>query len=152
MLSLLFLQALREYDHPHCYIKCTNPTLQHEHTIAKLATRHLTMAVRGEHVLASYPDWPRYEANYMDTHVIGMHKLLLLLYWDNLRQCLMYTYLGLLISMPDSQKVMNESIQIVWFDEEGFSNCQNLSWSGEWGVGSCKWGELRSLESQCLWC
>ena len=23
MLSLLFLQALREYDHAHCYIKCT---------------------------------------------------------------------------------------------------------------------------------
>ena len=67
----------------------------------------------------------------------GMHKLLVLLYWDNLRQCLVYTYLGLLISMPDSQKVMNESIQIVWFDGEGFSNCQNLysKWELEVGRG-----------------
>ena len=46
---------------------------------------------------------------------------------------------------------MNESIGIVWFDGEDFSNCQNLSRSGEWGVGSCKWEELTSLESQCLY-
>ena len=112
----------------HIVTSNAQTTLQREHTIAKLATRHLTMAVRGEHVLASYPDWPGYEANtYMHTHVTGMHKLLVLLYWDNLRQCLMYICLGFLISMPDSQKVMNESIQIVWFDGEGFSNCQNLS-------------------------
>ena len=54
---------------------------------------------REEHVLASYPGWL-----IMCTYVFGMYKLLEVL--DNLRQCLMYTYLGLLISMPDSQKVM----------------------------------------------
>ena len=46
----------------HIVTSNAQTTLQHEHTIAKLATRHLTMAVRG-HVLASYPDWPGYEAN-----------------------------------------------------------------------------------------
>ena len=49
----------------HIVTSNAQTTLQHEHTIAiaKLATRHLTMAIRGEHVLASYPDWPGYEAN-----------------------------------------------------------------------------------------
>ena len=47
----------------HIVTSNAQTTLQHEHTIAKLATRHLTMAVRGEHILASYPDWPGYEAN-----------------------------------------------------------------------------------------
>ena len=45
----------------HIVTSNAQTTLQHEHTIAKLATRHLTMAVRGEHVLASYQDWPGYE-------------------------------------------------------------------------------------------
>ena len=47
----------------HIVTSNAQTSLQHEHTIAKLATRHLTMAVRGEHVLASYPGWPGYEAN-----------------------------------------------------------------------------------------
>ena len=46
-----------------------------------------------------------------------------------------YLLTGLLISMPDSQKVMNESNEIVWFDGEGFSNCQNLYSKWELGVG-----------------
>ena len=34
------------------------------------------------------------------------YVLLVMLYRNNPRQCLMYTYLGLLISMPDSHKAM----------------------------------------------
>ena len=43
----------------------------------------------------------------------------------------MYNYLSF-ISMPDSQKVMNE---IVWFDGEDFGNSQNLFSKWELGVG-----------------
>ena len=74
----------------------------------------------------------------MATHVIGMHKLLVLLYGDNLRQCLMCTYLSF-ISMPDSQKVMNKRIEMVWFDGEDFGNCSESLF--KMGVGSGKRGE-----------
>ena len=62
-------------------------------------------------------------------------------------QTMSYVYLlilGLLISMPDSQKVMNESIEMVWFDGEDFGNCSESLF--KMGVGSGKrgrgrWGE-----------
>ena len=71
-------------------------------------------------------------------HAIGMYKLLALLYGDKHRQSLM-VYLGLLISMPNSQKVMGI---------ERFSNCQNLSirWGkdgGERGRGGWERGKGR---------
>ena len=47
-----------------------------------------------------------------------------------------YTYLGLLISMPDSQKVM---IEMVWFDGEDFGNCSESLF--KMGVESGKRGE-----------
>ena len=55
--------------------------------------------------IASYQDWPGYEAKQVYT-CHWYYKLLVLLYGDKHRQCLMHTYLGFLVSMPDNQKVM----------------------------------------------
>ena len=87
----------------HIVTSNAQTTLQYEHTIAKLATRHLTMTVRGEHVLALYPDWPRYETN--TCHWYAQATLAALLGQSQTVSCV-YLLTGLLISMPDSQKVM----------------------------------------------
>ena len=90
----------------HIVTSNAQTTLQHEHTIAKLATRHLTMAVRGEHELVSYQDWPGNETNtcihmplvsisYTFAAVLGQS------------QTMPYMHLlKLIIFMPDSQQVM----------------------------------------------
>ena len=88
----------------HIVTSNAQTTLQHEHTIAKLAMRHLTMAVRVQHVLASYPDWPGYEEHVCTYHWYAQATLAALL---GQSQTMSYVHLlKLLISMPDSQKVM----------------------------------------------
>jgi len=67
----------------------------------------------------------------MYTHAIGMHKLLVLLYCQTMPYVYLLRASHIHAWQPESN--VNESIGIVWFDGESFSNCQNLSWSGEWG-------------------
>ena len=100
------------------------------------------MAVRGEHVLVSYQDWPGYETNtciHIPLVSISYFCCCIGTISDNVL-CIPTWASHIHAWKPESN--LNESIQVLCFDGEDFRiSLQDRSW---------EWGEL-SLENQCLW-